>query len=669
MEKNVVLAIVLSVLVLLAWFMIFPPPQRQVPQERPTQEEGPGSEQPQPSVEQPQETSVPVEGGLPLPDVSQRQLSEDAQKIVIDTPLFHVVLTTQGARVMEWRIKKYPNRTPKLTEQSLAKLKEESIPEDIFTKLEGLKDHYITEKKLQAIIGKKQTEQYKKLILKHASVEPVDLVSEDSLRLAQLPLGVFTNTPLDDELNFGLYQTSAYKVELQPDDEPETVSLSYVTSTGVTFTKELIFSPDSYEVKIRLTFSDSSQIGKELVVAWGPGMGAGLENTDKRFEPGIVLKTSEKKETLVRNTAKKLESSISYDNIEWGAINRKYFAVTFFADNVNNKLSVKKVPLQPQQWEEEIEPTRQLLIGLSQPLTSGECRVSVYAGPKEHERLKKLSGNYPGFKRLIDYGNYIRYIAEPLAEFMNFVYGIVEKRLQGMPDRIKSYGLVIICVTILIKIIFFPLTYKQFQSMQKMQEVQRKLQPKLNAIKEKYKNDKQQQQKETMNLYKQEGANPMASLGGCFPMLLQLPVFFSLFRILSNSIELWGSPFLWISDLSAHETLRETLPWLGSTGDYIRPLVLMMGASMFLQQSMTPTTGDPKQAQMFKFMPILFTVLFWNFPAGLVLYWFMNNILTIGQQYLIKKGGEKFSKTKTKTTKNKPKETTSLSRKRRKKGN
>lgn len=192
--------------------------------------------------------------------------------------------------------------------------------------------------------------------------------------------------------------------------------------------------------------------------------------------------------------------------------------------------------------------------------------------------------------------------------------------------------------------------------MKKMQD----LQPKLKVLREKYK-DKQQQQQEMMKLYKQEGVNPM---GGCLPMVLQLPVFFALFRILSNSIELWGQPFLWINDLSVHESL----PWLGSTGDYVRPLVIMMGASMFLQQSMTPTAGDPKQAQMFKFMPIIFTALFWSFPSGLVLYWFMNNILTIGQQYLIKKGGEKFSKATKESEQKEKKETVSVSRKRRKKG-
>ena len=151
-----------------------------------------------------------------------------------------------------------------------------------------------------------------------------------------------------------------------------------------------------------------------------------------------------------------------------------------------------------------------------------------------------------------------------------------------------------------------------------------------------------------MKLYKERGVNPM---GGCLPMVLQIPVFFALYQTLSQSIELRGASFLWISDLSAPETI------------FFKPLVLMMGASMFLQQSMTPTAADNKQAQMFKFMPILFTAMFWNFPSGLVLYWFMNNILTIGQQYLINKSAGKPSK----KSRNTDEETASTSRKRRKK--
>ncbi len=583
MEKNVILAIVLSLLVIIAWYLLFPPPQRPIQQERSTQEEPSGSEQPQTSVEQGQEISAPVEGILPLSDVSQRQLNEDAQEVVIDTPLFHVVLTTQGARILEWKIKAH----------------------------------------------------------KDLNGEPVELVSDDSRRLARLPLEVFTgNTSLDEELNFELYQSSVNIVELQSEDDPATISLSYVTSTGLRFTKELQFSSDSYQINIAMRFSDPSQVGNTLSVVWGPGVGANLGGMD-RFEAGIVTKVGEKKP--IRDAARKIDGVITHPNVYWGAIDQKYFTAAMFPSERNNMLSLNKISFQPQEGEEKVEPIRQLLIALSQPLKDGKCQLSLYAGPKEYTKLLEA---YPGFEQLIDYG-FFWFIARPLAGFMTLLYGYV-----------KNYGIVIICLTILIKILFYPLTHKSFKSMQKMQD----LQPKLNALKEKYRKDKQLQQQEMMKLYKQEGVNPM---GGCFPMVLQIPVFFALYKTLSQSIELRGASFLWIPDLSEHEVVS----FLQGTflEPYVRPLVLLMGVSMFSQQSMTPTAADNKQAQMFKFMPILFTALFWNFPSGLVLYWFMNNILTIGQQYLIKKGGGKFFKT-SKTQESEHEETTSSSRKRRKKG-
>jgi YidC/Oxa1 family membrane protein insertase len=181
--------------------------------------------------------------------------------------------------------------------------------------------------------------------------------------------------------------------------------------------------------------------------------------------------------------------------------------------------------------------------------------------------------------------------------------------------------------------------------MKKMQDIQ----PEMKKLQEKYKDDKQRLNQEMMTLYKEKGVSPM---GGCLPMVLQIPVFFALYQTLSQSIELRGAAFLWISDLSATETL------------FFKPLVLMMGASMFLQQSMTPTAADNKQAQMFKFMPIMFTAMFWSFPSGLVLYWLTNNILTIGQQYLINQKG----KTPAKKSKDHQEDTSSTSKKRRKKG-
>ena len=154
-----------------------------------------------------------------------------------------------------------------------------------------------------------------------------------------------------------------------------------------------------------------------------------------------------------------------------------------------------------------------------------------------------------------------------------------------------------------------------------------KLQPKMKQVREIFKDDRQRMNEEVMKLYRENKANP---LGGCLPMLLQVPVFFALYNALMGSIDLRQAPFLWMSDLSAPETGLFVIPGIGVE---FRILVLLMGASMFLQQKMTPAAGDPMQQKMMLFMPIFFTFLFWSFPGGLVVYWFTNNILTIVQQY------------------------------------
>jgi YidC/Oxa1 family membrane protein insertase len=589
MEKNAIVAIVLSLLVLIVWQQVFiAPRQEQLEEER--VQEAPVGDQPTPErpAEQPeQQADVPpvaVESVLSATEITRQQLQEDAAVLRVETPLLSVMLTTQGARAIEWKIKAHEN-----------------------------------------VHG-----------------EAVDLVSDDSRRRNQYPLEVFTgDKQLDNELNQGIYQTSVNSVTLAEGDAPATMSLTYTTSTGLRCTKTLTFAADSYKVDMAVKFSDPAQVGNAVSVVWGPGIGADIEATPGRFQAGVVSSKTDA-EKLVRDKAKKVDGLITYNNVQWSAIDRKYFVTALFPQSVNNTLSLQKLELQPLGDEEakDIEPLRQLLIGVSQPLTGGECQLSIYGGPKERQALVKA---YPGFEDLVDYG-FFWFIAEPMARFMTFLYDRLEA--MPLPGFLQSYGLVIICITILIKILFFPLTQKSFTSMKRMQT----LQPKIKALQEKYK-DKQQQQQEMMKLYKEEGVNPM---GGCFPMLLQIPVFFALYQTLSQSIELRGASFLWITDLSASETL------------FFKPLVLMMGASMFLQQSLTPTTvADNKQAQMFKFMPLIFTAMFWNFPSGLVLYWFMNNLLTIGQQYLINKGGES---AKPKERESQEKTTTQSSRKRRKKG-
>jgi len=264
---------------------------------------------------------------------------------------------------------------------------------------------------------------------------------------------------------------------------------------------------------------------------------------------------------------------------------------------------------------------RMRINGKLDTLQSGEQKVytyTIYYGPKKVSSLQEIGHN---LEKSINFG-WFDIIARPTLVLLNFFYGYV-----------KNYGVAIILVTILFKIIFWPITQKGLKSMKNMQ----KLQPKMVKIKEKYKDDATKMNQEVMNLYKTYKVNP---LGGCLPMVLQIPVFFALYKVLLQCIELRHAPFmLWITDLSAPDRLWMELgiPYLGG----IPVLTLLMGASMFIQQKLTPTTADPTQAKIMMFLPVIFTFMFLNFASGLVLYWFVNNLLAILQQQLINRSAKK----------------------------
>ncbi|HEY7163428.1 MAG TPA: membrane protein insertase YidC [Candidatus Binatia bacterium] len=260
-----------------------------------------------------------------------------------------------------------------------------------------------------------------------------------------------------------------------------------------------------------------------------------------------------------------------------------------------------------------------LTVGISEPPDprSGVSRYTLFIGPKELDTLKSLN---KGLERSIDFG-YFGFISIPFRYVLHFFHGFT-----------GSYGLDIIVLTLLIKLLMAPLTHKSYVSMKQMQ----KLQPQMERLKEKFSNDKEKLNKEIMELYKRNGVNP---LGGCLPMALQFPVFIGLYNALGTPIELRHAPFLWIKDLSRPDwqSLAFHAPawWPHFLPAGIPVLTLLMGASMFVQQWMTPTAGDPNQKKMMMMMPLMFTFMFVSFPAGLTVYWLVNNVLTIGQQYWI----------------------------------
>jgi YidC/Oxa1 family membrane protein insertase len=226
----------------------------------------------------------------------------------------------------------------------------------------------------------------------------------------------------------------------------------------------------------------------------------------------------------------------------------------------------------------------------------------LFVGPKDIDILKS-QGN--SLEQSLDLG-WFTVIAKPLLYTLKFFNGYV-----------GNYGIAIIIITIILKVLFFPLTHKSYKSMKDMQ----KIQPKMAALKEKYKDDRDAMNKAVMELYREHKVNPM---GGCLPMVVQIPVFFALYKALMFSIELRHAPFfLWVTDLADKD------PY------YVTPVI--MGITMFVQQKMTPSQMDPIQQKMMLALPVVFTFMFLSFPSGLVLYWLVNNILTIGQQMYINK--------------------------------
>ncbi len=263
------------------------------------------------------------------------------------------------------------------------------------------------------------------------------------------------------------------------------------------------------------------------------------------------------------------------------------------------------------------------------PGQSWEGRALLYLGPKEYDRMRALG---VGLEQTINFGMFffvpflrMEWLAVPILWLMNFVY-----------RYIPNYGVAIILLTVVTKILFYPLTLKGMASMKAMQAIQ----PQINVIRSKYKGDPQRIQRETLELYKQHKVNPM---GGCLPMLIQIPIFYALYLAFSLSVELQDAEFLcigrapgWIPFLGGQDL------WICNLATYDPTYVLpvLMGASMFVQQKIAPTVGDPRQAKIMLLMPVVFTFMFLNLPSGLVLYWFVSNVLQIVQQY----GMDRFSK-------------------------
>lgn len=430
----------------------------------------------------------------------------------------------------------------------------------------------------------------------------VDLVADPSGKAALGALSLWMNSePLE-----GTFEVDKQQLDLTQPGASGTLTFRKVTTTGLQIQKQLTFHSDRYDVEIEVAVRNvaGEPVSVQPRIAWGPGLRHEQATHASTIQPPTLWVDGNRvQEDLTKLTGEKVLDG----KLSWVALQDTYFAAAFLPKETDLRAFVAKA-----QKDQGIVG----LVGPKQSLPPGgdlALKARVFAGPRDLDVLKAVGQD---LDQLIDLG-WFDFLARPALWLLKFLYHYT-----------GNYGIAIILVTVLQKIAFHPLTHKSMKSMQAMQAVQ----PKVQAIQERYKNNPQKKQEEMMALYRKHGVNPM---GGCLPMLAQIPIFIALYNALSSSVEMWQAHFLWIRDLTQPDSLFTATLW-GGHAISANLLALLMGVSMWVQQKMSPTTGDPRQAQMMLWMmPIIFTFMFWSFPSGLVLYWLVNNILQIGQQWLI----------------------------------
>ncbi|MCK4441155.1 MAG: membrane protein insertase YidC [Sulfurovaceae bacterium] len=390
----------------------------------------------------------------------------------------------------------------------------------------------------------------------------------------------FADSKLNDEALKTPYTASISNINLNTDGK--TLVLTQKLSS-TTVTKTIKFYKDGhYDLDIKLSTPQQYFITT--------GQRPDADHTRYMVVSGAMVRNSNGTTKIIEDGD--AEGSPSFPNAKFTASFDRYYTSILY--NFKDVINVSYITT----------PEENALI-----FVEGKPSISLhgYIGPKEYDTLYAIN---PELTEAIEYG-WFTWLSKPLFAILHW-----------LNTHIGNWGWSIIILTLLIKLLLFPLSYKGMMSMQKLKD----LAPKMKEIKERYKDDSQKMNMKMMELYKRHGANPM---GGCLPMLLQIPVFFALYRVFLNAVELQGAPWaLWINDLSLKD------PY------FVLPV--LMGVSMWLQQKITPNSvTDPMQQKIFQWLPVVMTMFFLTFPAGLVLYWLVNNIFTIAQQYVINRAYEK----------------------------
>ncbi len=555
MDKKTFLAIALSLAVIMIYqYFFYKPPE---PQKAPA---------PQQSAEQIKKEAAPAAGSVQpaarsIQKAAAAKPEAPPRDVLVETPLYSAVFSTRGAALKSLKLKNYHQDCYECTD-------------DIYPKVKGM------------IFGSK---------------EPVKPKTKDFVELVDIregmpyPLAVTFPESSADVAPDAVFETASSKLDMVKTKEKQQLIFTRIYN-NIKVEKIYSFDPAGYTVSLDVKVHNLGQAPITQVprINWYQYVDPQKVDDDYGHEgPAVSVGGS-----IERQEVKKLESeTVLGPNVQWGSFESKYFIASFIPENP----SLTNVVLTR-------DANHMVTVGMKgrkEVIPGGQNGIfsySLYLGPKQYDLLKSIG---VGLQDAIDFG-WFYWLAIPFLYVLKF-----------LKEYVINYGIAIIILTTLIKIIFWPLGNLSSKSMKAMKDIQ----PKIEALKEKHKGDQTKIGQETMALYRENKVNPFS---GCLPIVIQIPVFFGLYKALMYSIELRHSPFFfWIQDLSAKD------PY------YITPII--MGATQFFVQKMTPAMGDPTQQKIMLFMPIIFTFFFLNFPSGLVIYWLFNNILQIGQQFYINK--------------------------------
>ena len=658
MEKRLLFAVLLSALVLLVYYATMDVPQKGQPR---TKQEKSFSEMP--SVSEVLSQVSPLLTSSPVPSLA------GGRDVVVETDRYRLILTTSGARLKSLRLKEYSEIWK---EEAELKKELDSIDRELSgnrnavskievepkggsgdarmhslrsreTELRQKEESLIRARESLIYVGKEIGERREKILELEKELEETRS-RRDRQRVEQLenelsvergvelvpPAGpVYGDYPLtldfpglDVDVNNIIYSCAVDGVDLTGGQEKATVEFEAEVREGLKLKKKFTFSPEGYVIGLDVVLENSSHDvfrDEKAMLVYGPGVGflerAQVRGATKKVASYIRERPKAKFESLEgRRAAIAPGAAVTRTgDFQWVALRNKYFAAILIPRGECPAMRIENFAGGGQSVGVKI-PSFNLEAG-----KAFAANFEIYLGPQRVEELKEVGRS---LEKIIDYGFW-----EPIAKAIDFMLRVFFR-------VVGNYGWSIVLLSLFIKIIFYPLTHRSFEGMSKMQTDMKSLQPKIDELKKKYGGNQQKLNKATMELYRREGINPLSGCkSGCFPMLLQMPVFFALYVVLYNCIDLRGAPFAgWINDLSAPD------PW--------RVLPILMGASMFWQQKLTGMGGaamggsssQQDQQKMMKWMmPAFLTFIFFRLPAGVVLYWFSFNIFTSLQQLLIKK--------------------------------